>query len=68
MRRSQVKVIMDEIDLRRFADAVVEAQRAVAAEMAAIPEGENKWRDWDRAPWVYKWGVVIERALGKVLP
>lgn len=56
-------VTMDEHDLRRFADACVTAQREIALELAA-PSVEQ---DWNRAPWEFKWRLVIERALGKAL-
>ena len=58
-------VTMDEHDLRSFAAAVVLAQREFAAELQASDK-ENSYREFEAAPWDWKWGFVVNRALMKM--
>jgi hypothetical protein len=53
-----MKFRMDENDLKIFADRVVEAH----AELKA--EHDPKW---DQAVWDWKWGLVVARAIARIV-
>ena len=55
-----MKIVMDVHDLMLFAEAAVTAQKAVELEM----QRPDSSQPFHRAPWDYKWGIIVDRALG----
>jgi hypothetical protein len=61
-----MNISFDEHGLRLFADAIVTAQKAVELEMANQPPESVGYRGFHNVPWEYKWGIVVNRALGNM--